>query len=302
MINTSRTVNIISIGVSGENQNLAALLELIERESRKSDDLIILPEMCLGYSIIGMNDEAVIKICETAGRKGVYIVFTVFRYGDNGETYNTSILIDPRGNIAGIYNKVYPFWGEGFPDPPCLPGKDIPVFETDFGRIGITNCFDVNFPDVYKRLSDLEAELVLYPSGYSAGMSLQAHAINHNYYIVSSTLTPDCVMYDINGQEIYYQKGANGVNISRLTVDLDRSIFHFDLNLAKRDKLLTDHANKIEQDTCLERESWFTLRAIKPGASVKKIAAEYRLEELSHYKKRKSGELDELRGFSLRSL
>jgi len=207
-----------------------------------------------------------------------------------------------KGNIAGTYDKAFPFWGEGFADPPCLPGKDASVFETDFGKVGISNCFDVNFPDVYKRLSDLGAELVLYPSGYSAGTSLQAHAINHNYYVVSSTLAPDCVMYDINGREIYYKKTPGGVNVSRLTVDLDRCIFHFDLNLAKRDKLLANHADEIEQDTILEREAWFTLRAIKPEVSARKLAAEYGLEELGHYKKRKSDELDKLRGFSLRSL
>jgi len=298
----NRQINLVSIGVSGKNQNISFLLSLIGRECQETDDLIVLPEMCLGFSVMGMGDEAVAKICEMANRKKAYIVFTFFRRGDSGETYNTSILIDRKGKIFGIYDKAFPFWGEGFSDPPCAPGKDVPAFETDFGRIGITNCFDVNFPDAYKRLSDLEAELVLYPSGYSAGMSLQAHAVNHNYYIVSSTLAPDCAMYDINGREAYYQKGADGLNISRLTVDLDRRIFHFDLNLAKRDKLLKEHAGEIEQDTCFEREAWFTLRAVKPGVSVRELAAEYGLEELSHYKKRKSRELDELRGFSLRSL
>ena len=302
MLKTSRQVNIISIGVSGKNQNISSLLSLIGQECQENDDLIVLPEMCLGFGIISMDDEAIVKICEMAEEKGVYIVFTFFRRADSGETYNTSLLIDHKGNIAGIYDKAFPFWGEGFSDPPCVPGKDVQVFETDFGKIGISNCFDVNFPDVYKKLSDLGAELVLYPSGYSAGMSLQAHAVNHNYYIVSSTLVPDCAMYDINGREIYYQKGADGLNISRLFVDLDRSIFHFDLNLAKRDKLLKDHAGEIEQDTCLEREAWFTLRATKSGVSVRKLAAAYGLEELTHYKKRKSDELDKLRGFSLRSL
>jgi len=211
-------------------------------------------------------------------------------------------LIDRKGNIAGIYDKVFPFWGEGFHDPPSVPGKDIPVFETDFGKIGMAICFDANFPDAFKRLSDLGAELVIWPSAYSGGMSLQAHAINHNYYIVTSTLVPDCIMYDITGREIYYQKNPAGINISRLNIDLDRRIFHFDLNIGKRDRLLREHAGEIEQDTCLEREGWFTLRALKSGVSVKKLAKEYGLEELSDYKKRKGDELDRLRGFSLRSL
>ncbi|MCL1858736.1 MAG: carbon-nitrogen hydrolase family protein [Oscillospiraceae bacterium] len=308
MKNIGRPVNIISIGVSGINQNLCKLLQLIKQESSENADLIVLPEMCLGYGIQKMDCEAIMKMREAALLKGVYIIFTIFRYGDRdeneneNETYNTSVLIDRKGNIAGIYDKAFPFWGEGFSDPPCLPGKDAPVFETDFGKIGISICFDVNFPDVYKRLSELGAELVLFPSGYSAGISLQAHAINYNYYIVSSTLAPDCLAYDITGREIYYQKTPGGVNISRLTLDLDRSIYHFDYNIAKRDKLLKEHAVEIEQDVCLAREAWFTLRALKPGVSVKKLAADYGLEELAHYKKRMRNEIDKLRGFSLGNL
>jgi len=297
-----KQINLLSIGVSGKNQNATALVSLIEQECQKDDDLVILPEMCLGFEIISMDDEALIKMREIAERKRVYIAFTVFRYDKGGKARNSSMLIDRTGSITGIYDKAYPFWGEGFLDPPCVPGKDVQIFQTDFGRLGISNCFDVNFPDVYKRLSDLGAELVIYPSGYSAGMSLQAHAINHNYYIVSSTLVPDCTAYDLNGREIYHQKGSENVNISRLTVDLDRSIFHFDLNLAKRDRLLQDYGGIIEQDTCSEREGWFTLRALKSGVSVKKLVAEYGLEELVHYKKRKCDELDTMRGFSLRSL
>lgn len=315
MIKTDRQINIISIGISGKNRNLSTLsnlsnlTSLIEKEDTSDADLILLPEMCLGYDIADMDGEAVAKMRETSAKKRVYIVFTIFRYGEsknekikNNEIYNSSILIDRNGDIAGIYDKAYPFWGEGFLDPPSVPGKDVPVFETDFGKVGITICFDANFPDVYKRLSDLGAEIVLFPSGYTAGMSLQAHAINHNYYIISSTLAPDCLMYDINGREIYYQKGDDGINISRLTADLDRCIFHFDYNIQKRDKLLKDYAGKIEQDTCLDKEAWFTLRAVKPGISVRKLAAEYGLEELPHYKKRSTEEIDKLRGFSLRSL
>ena len=302
MKNIGRNINIVSIGVSGKNKNLSTLLTLIEQEAHGELDLIVLPEMCLGITIYRMDCEAVKKISEMAKRKNVYINFTIFRYGDNDETYNTSLLIDRDGNLAGIYDKAYPLLTEEYDDPPALPGKDVPVFETDFGKVGISNCFDANFPDVYKRLSDLVAELVLFPSGYSAGMSLQAHAINHNYYIVSSTLVPDCAVYDINGREIYYQKSSNGINISRLTIDLDRCIFHYDLNLSKRDELLKKHAGEIEQDSCSEREAWFTLKAIKPGISARKLAREYGLEELGHYKKRMGEKIDKLRGFSLRDL
>jgi predicted amidohydrolase len=302
MENIGRKVNIISIGFSATPawQCLSAISKLLGDECKEGVDLIVLPEMCFGMSILRIDSEAVEKICDIAKQKRTYICLTFFRGGDGNDTYNSSLLIDRDGKIAGVYDKAYPFWSDEHNDPPCIPGKDVPVFCTDFGIIGISNCFDVNFPSVYERLSEQGAELILYPSGYSAGASLQAHAINHNFYIVSSTLIPDCAVYDINGREIHYQKASGDLNISRLSLDLDRCVFHYDLNIAKRDKLLAEHHGEVEQDSCLEREAWFTLKAIKPGVSVRKLAAEYGLEELGHYKKRKRNELDQLRGFSLK--
>jgi hypothetical protein len=181
---------------------------------------------------------------------------------------------------------------------PASIGHDAPVFETDFGRVGMAICFDANFPEVFKRMSLGGAEVILWSSAYSAGMSLQAHAINYNYIIVTSTLCSDCAVYDITGEEIYYQKKTPGeVIVSRLTLDLDRCIFHTNYNWDKRKKLLKDYAGKIKSDVYLDRESWFTLRAVAPGVSARSVAASYGMEELTAYKNRSLVEIDKMRGF-----
>ena len=153
-----------------------------------------------------------------------------------------------------IYDKVYPYHEEFKLDPPVEVGTEVPVIDTDFGRIGMVICFDVNFPEVWKRLADQGAELVIWVSAYSAGTSLLAHALNHNYYIVSSTLAGDCIVYDINGRELLNEKSP-GINISRITLDLDRGIYHENYNLEKRDRLLKDYEGSIVQDFHMERES-----------------------------------------------
>jgi predicted amidohydrolase len=66
-------------------------------------------------------------------------------------------------------------------------GQDAQVYSADFGLLGFATCFDVNLPEVWKRLADQGAEVVIWPSAYSAGTSLQTHAINHHFYIVSVT-------------------------------------------------------------------------------------------------------------------
>ena len=60
--------------------------------------------------------------------------------------------------------------------PPVQVGREVPVYQADFGRVGMAICFDVNFPAVWQRLADAGAELVLWPSAYSAGSSLQEEA------------------------------------------------------------------------------------------------------------------------------
>ncbi len=44
--------------------------------------------------------------------------------------------------------------------------------------------------------------MVIWPSAYSAGRSLQAQAINFHYYIVSATHVPDCLVFDIDGEQL----------------------------------------------------------------------------------------------------
>src|SRR5262249_1576849 len=160
----------------------------------------------------------------------------------------------------GLYDKVYPYWSEFDLAEPVSVGGCAPVFETDFGKVGAAICFDVNFPEVWQELSANGAELVVWPSAYSAGTSLQAPPPINHFYIVTSTQTSDCIVYDITGEELLYQK-TPGLNISRITLDLDRGIYHQNFNMGKRDKLLSEHIDEIVQEKWLDREQWFVLKA-----------------------------------------
>jgi len=290
-----RNVKITSIGFN--QRPIDDFIKIVDEEGKKGCDLIVLPEACTGNDIIeALDGNSVKRMSEVAARNKIYIIFPIYRKTETEARLNTAVLIGRKGEICGVYDKVYPFWSEFSLEPPCGIGRQAPVFETDFGKIGMAVCFDANFPEVFKRLSLGGAELVLWSSAYSAGMSLQAHAINHNYIIVTSTLCADCLVYDITGEEIYYQKSPD-INISQITVDLDRRIFHENYNMDKKARLLKDYQGKIESDKWLERESWFTLKSNSPDICVQKIAAEYGLEELTHYKNRSCNEIDNMRGF-----
>jgi predicted amidohydrolase len=210
------------------------------------------------------------------------------------------VLIDRRGQVACVYDKMYPvLQDECLKDPPVHPGEAVRVYPTDFGRVGLAICFDVNWTSLWQQMSNQGAELVIWPSAYSAGRSLQAQAIQYNHYVMSATWVPDCLVYDIDGELLVHDKenAGDGTNVTRVTLDLDRCIFHQDLNLAKRDELLKTRGDDVTQEKWLPMEGWFVLRAKRPGVSARDLARQSGLEELRHYINRSRSEIDKCRGW-----
>jgi predicted amidohydrolase len=292
-----RPVRITSISFPN-GRTLQEIAGIVDREAGAGSDLVLLPETWLGqgdHEPEPLDGPAITTMAALAKKHHCYVVCPIDRI-DGARRLNTSVLIDRAGQVAGLYNKVYPYWSEFDVRPPVEVGDEVPVFQVDFGRLGLAICFDANFPEVWKRLADQGAELVAWSSAYSAGTTLQAHALVHHYTIVTSTQTSDCIVYDITGQEILYEK-ADGLNVTHLTLDLDRGIYHENFNLEKRDRLLQEHAGEVIQEQWLEREQWFVLRAGRPGVSARALARAYGLEELRDYIARSRREIDRMRGW-----
>lgn len=199
-----------------------------------------------------------------ARKHKTYIVCPVYRSA-KGRRFNSAVLIDRAGKVVCVYDKAYPYWSEFPLRPTTEVGKDVPVHQADFGRVGMAICFDANFPAVWRRLAEKGAELVIWSSAYSAGRQLQAHALNHHYYIVTSTFTRDCQVYDITGERILDERRGSP-SVARITLDLDRGIYHTNFNTPKLQKLLKARPGEVKVEKRLPREQWFVLKAVKPGA------------------------------------
>jgi predicted amidohydrolase len=296
-----RPVRVVSI--SFRAQAMRDVLSVVEAEGARGADLIVLPETWRGqndHTRETLQGPTLRELGKLADKYNTYIVSPIDRI-DGDARLNSAVLLDRDGKVAGIYDKVFPFWSELDFSQPVQTATEIPVFDTDFGRLGIAICFDVNFPEVWQTLSDQGAELVVWPSAYSAGASLQAHALNHHYYIVSSTHLGDCQVFDITGEKILDERGE-GIHVSRITLDLDRGIYHDNFNNQRRDELLADRGHDVELEKTLEREQWFVLRAKRPGVSARKLAGFYGLEELREYIERSRREFNKRRGAPLEPL
>jgi len=298
MVQIGRPVRIISISFPN-GKTLQEVARIVDQEAAGGCDLVALPETWLGQSEHKpepLDGPTIMTMADLARKRQTYIVCPIDR-SDGNQRFNSSVLIDRAGQVVGVYDKVYPYWSEFDVRPPVEVGREVPVFETDFGRLGLLICFDANFPEIWKLLADDGAELVIWSSAYSAGTTLQAHALTNHFYIVTSTQASDCIVYDISGKEILYEK-IDGLNITQVTVDLDRGIYHENFNVEKRDELLREHPDDVFQEDWLDREQWFVLRAKRPGVSARALAREYGLEELRDYVERSRREIDRMRGFS----
>lgn len=293
-----RPIRIASIGFQGADMSLEQVARHVDDEGSRGVDVILLPETCRGQNASSeepLHGPTVRTMAALAAKHKTYMAVPIDRR-DGSKRLNTVVMLDRSGQIACTYDKLFPYWSEYAVHPPVSPGDASEVYQADFGRVGFATCFDANFPEVWRRLSAQGAELVLWPGAYSAGSSLQAHAINHHYYIVTSSATPDCIAYDITGERILYESAKN-VNVSRVTLDLDRCIFHENFNLDKRDKLLSEHSQDVEQERWMKSEQWFVLKAKRPGVSARALARQYGLEELRHYLERSRVAIDNRRGW-----
>lgn len=294
-----RPVRVVSI--SFRNKSVEDIITVVDKEGAQRPDIIALPETWRGQKQPETLDgPTVTAISAVAKKHRVYIVCPIDRT-DAKRRLNSSVLIDRDGKVACVYDKVYPYWSEYDLKPPVDVGLEAPVHQPDFGRVGMTICFDANYSEVWTRLADQGAELVIFSSAYSAGMTLYSHALMNHYYIVSSTLRRDCLVCDITGEELLFERSAD-INISRITLDLDRCIFHQDFNIPKRDRLLKEHPQDVMQDKNLDREGWFVLRAKRPGVSARALAKQYGLEELRDYIARSRRQIDEKRGWRFQDI
>jgi beta-ureidopropionase len=296
-----RPVRAVSIGFT-PGPSLEQIAGLVDKEGARGADLIALPETFRGQNETSqetLDGPTVSALAPLAAKHRTYIVVPIDRK-DGDRRLNSAVVLDRRGRIAGVYDKLYPFWVEEFRRrPPVQPGQNVTVISTDFGRLGIAICYDVNWAPLWQRMSDFGAELVIWPSAYAAGRTLQARAIDYSYYVMSATWVPDCLVFDIDGEQLVHEKANSGnFNITRFVFDLDRCVFHQDLNRPARiAKLLKEHGDDVVEEKWLPMEGCFVLKAKRPGVSARALARQYGLEERRPYLNRSRSEVDKARGW-----
>ncbi len=151
-----------------ENLNLiSGLLERLRHEVKKPD-LILLPENLNTRNVnlplserVQRDDGPYFQFLSRYARQLNSYLVTTFAETQNGCLYNTALLIGRDGSTVGKYRKVHLTLSES--ESGFLPGNSFPVFELDFGRVGVATCWDNWFPESVRMLRLNGAEIVLFP-------------------------------------------------------------------------------------------------------------------------------------------
>ncbi len=196
--------------VDGEKDaTVEKALALTEDAARQGAQLVVLPELWtgLGFSekylyreiaepIPGPTTEALGKL---AREYGLHIVGSTYEEAGD-KYYNTASLIGPDGGVIGLYRKTHLFDAPDRPDimpgiresDKVAAGDSFPVFDTAIGRIGISVCSDLRFPEIYRCMAVEGAEVIVCASAFLSprfdhwDFFLRARACENQVFIAAS--------------------------------------------------------------------------------------------------------------------
>ena len=117
---------------------------------------------------------------------------------DGPRTYNTTVLINPQGEIAARYSKLHNF-DMTLPDGSSVreserkePGKTITTIETELGHLGFAICYDMRFPELFRLMTLQGAQIIFLPANFTMPTGkdhwepiLRARAIENGCYIIA---------------------------------------------------------------------------------------------------------------------
>ncbi|MEL7353058.1 MAG: carbon-nitrogen hydrolase family protein [Cyanobacteria bacterium P01_A01_bin.116] len=194
-------------------ENLSQAEELIDLATRRGAELITLPE---NFSFLGDEKAKFSHADDICAASEKFIKTMAQRYritllgggypvpAPDGRTYNRALLVNANGEELCRYDKVHLF-DVNLPDgntyqesEDVIPGKELPnIYASErLGNLGISVCYDVRFPELYRHLSKAGAEVLIVPAAFTAftgkdhwQVLLQARAIENTCYMIAPAQT-----------------------------------------------------------------------------------------------------------------
>jgi predicted amidohydrolase len=180
---------------------------LLEEAGKAGVDLVALPEVwpCQGSApqvraaAEPLDGPRVARLAEVARRHRMWVHGGSVLELEGERVFNTSVLLDREGRVVATYRKIHMFDADppgGVPSRESFlysPGEDVVTAETEFGLAGLSICYDLRFPELYRQLAVRGATILFVPSAfrYETGKDhwdvlLRARAIEDQAFVVAA--------------------------------------------------------------------------------------------------------------------
>jgi nitrilase len=189
-------------------ENFAVARRLVAQAVADGAQLVLLPEY---WPIMGMRDTDKVAHAETLGAGPIQAVMAelaqqhgIWLIGgtlplvapEAGKVLNTTLVFDPAGQRVARYDKIHLFsftkGDESYDEARTIvPGEQVQTFDAPFGKVGLSVCYDLRFPELYRAMG--ECKLIVVPAAftYPTGQShwetlLRARAIENQCYVLAA--------------------------------------------------------------------------------------------------------------------
>jgi deaminated glutathione amidase len=189
--------------------NLDVCAQYLERcVAATGAELVVLPETATTGYVTGVDHDTLWELVseapgpvtapiqEAAGRLGTHVVLGTYERGDRrGVIHNTAVLVGPSGDVLGSYRKTHLFSGEDRGAGGWVTAGDrAVVVDTELGGIGLTICFDGDFPELARIEAVLGAEVICRPSALLRSADIweltnRARAYDNHVFLVGANAT-----------------------------------------------------------------------------------------------------------------
>lgn len=201
------------------SQNLAAAAVLIEQSADAGSQLVVLPE---NFAYLGRKDLAEVGLAERskgpvyeflaeqARRHSLWLVGGTVPVTDpdSSKPFARSWLFDPQGNLVQSYDKIHLFDVDVAKSAgrtleqvsyresdDYLSAKDVVVAQAGACRLGMSVCYDLRFPELYRQLADADAQVVVVPAAFTAAtgrdhweLLLRARAVENQLFVIGANM------------------------------------------------------------------------------------------------------------------
>jgi predicted amidohydrolase len=204
--------------------SVESFCRLVESARDQRPDLVCLPE---GITVVGTGQDyaevsepvpgpTTRRLGQLAKSLNAHVVAGLYERVDQ-VVYNTAVLLDRSGQLAGVYRKTHlprEEWEKG-----VTAGDRYPVFDTDFGKVGLIICWDLQFPEPSRAMALQGAEILLLPIWGGNEVLARARAIENHVFLVSATYDMRSWALDPTGQVLAEATRQGPVATAELRLD-----------------------------------------------------------------------------------